>query len=203
MSRIDYTDEPDDGLGQASDAEGSALHVAGDLAGSQTQRQDDFIQLLTAAQPRLFAYIAMMLGSVQEADNILQETNLVLRKKSDQFTPGDSFSAWSRKIAYYKTLSYLRDRGRRRMIVDHRLLESAVKQTELKEDERQFALRHCLSELDEERLSLLRLRYTAGEPLAEICRRFGKSQCAIKMALRRVRLTLLGCIERRLEAEHA
>jgi RNA polymerase sigma-70 factor (ECF subfamily) len=174
-----------------------------DVAEIEMERRDEFVQLLTLAQPQLFAYIAMLLGSVQDADNILQETNLVLWKKSGQFQPGDSFPAWSRKIAYYKTLSFFRDRGRRRVIFDHSLLEQAVKQIDHKGDERQLALRHCLSELDEDQLSLLRLRYAVGDPLAEICRRLGKSEGAVKMALRRVRLTLMGCINRRLEAEHA
>ncbi|QDV74114.1 sigma-70 family RNA polymerase sigma factor [Botrimarina mediterranea] len=203
MSRIDHTDEPYDEAGRAPALEDLVLQDEGDAAPSESQRQDDFIQLLTEAQPRLLAYISMLLGSVQEADNILQETNLILWKKSDQFHPGDSFAAWSRKIAYYKTLSFLRDRGRRRVMIDHGLLELAVKQVDHKGDERQLALRHCLSELDEGQLSLLRLRYTVGDPLAEISRSLGKSEGAVKMALRRVRLILMECISRRLEAEHA
>jgi RNA polymerase sigma-70 factor (ECF subfamily) len=203
VSRIDHTDERRYLDEQASVAGDFARADACAQGESEMERRDEFIQLLTVAQPQLFAYISMLLGSVQEADNILQETNLVLWKKSDQFHPGDSFAAWSRKIAYYKTLSFLRDRGRHRVLVDHRLLELAVKQIDHKGDERQLALRHCISELDEGQLSLLRLRYTVGDPLAAICRSLGKSEGAVKMALRRVRLTLMGCINRRLEAEHA
>ena len=171
----------------------------------QTQDPDleDFVRLLTEAQPRLHSYICMLLGGVQEAGNVLQETNLVLWKKADQFTPGTSFIAWAREIAYFKAMSCQRDRGRSRMILDQQRIELAVAATDAGGDDRRVALRHCLSDLQEEQLHLLKLRYTLELPIQTMGQRLGKSEGAVKMALRRVRLALMRCITQRLEAGHA
>ncbi|HEX6961424.1 MAG TPA: sigma-70 family RNA polymerase sigma factor [Lacipirellula sp.] len=160
--------------------------------------QADFIRQLTAAQPRLFRYIATLLGDVHDASNVLQETNVVLWSKAEQFRPGSNFFAWAREVAYLKAVSFVRDQNRDRLIVDHALVEHAFQEVDVADDdERRVALRHCLTELDERQLQLLRLRYAAGASMEEIARRQGRSAAAVKMALKRVRTALMGCIKRR------
>lgn len=65
------------------------------------QSRDEFVMLLTAVQPRLFSYLAMVLGDVHDANNVLQETNVTLWTKADDFTTGTNFFAWAREVAYY------------------------------------------------------------------------------------------------------
>jgi RNA polymerase sigma-70 factor (ECF subfamily) len=163
--------------------------------------QAQFVQLLTAAQPRLFGYIAALLGDVHEANNVLQETNLVLWTKSREFRPGTSFFAWAREIAYFKALSYYRDAKREPLIVDHSLVEGVFARSDaLDPDERRAALRHCLAQLDERQQSLLRHRYADGASMVDLAQRQNKSIGAVKMSLKRLRVALLGCIERRMRA---
>lgn len=171
----------------------------------QTDNDAEFIALLTEAQPKLFAYISMLLGGTQESANVLQETNVVLWKKSRDFRPGTNFTAWAREIAYFKVLSYLRDRKRSRVIVDQQRIEAALAASTAGDGDadRRIALRHCLSELNDDQLDLLRLRYRVEAPLTEIASGMGKSEAAIKMSLRRLRLRLLACIQRRMGASHA
>ena len=161
--------------------------------------RDQFVQLLTAAQPQLFGYICALLGSVQEAGNVLQETNLVLWKKAADFQPGTSFMAWAREVAYFKALSFVRDRKRSRLVLDQELVERALDVTRHDDgDERRVALRHCLATLEARQRDLLRLRYQQGAAIEAIAREANKSEGAIKMALRRIRLALLECINRKL-----
>jgi RNA polymerase sigma-70 factor, ECF subfamily len=160
--------------------------------------QAEFIRLLTAAQPRLFRYIATLLGDLNDASNVLQETNVVLWTKAEEFRPGSSFFAWAREIAYYKSVSFIRDQNRERLIVDHSLVEHAFQDADAADDDdRRIALRHCLTELDERQVGLLRRRYADGASMAEIAGQQGRSAAAVKMALKRVRAALLGCIKRR------
>lgn len=51
---------------------------------------DEFLELISSFQGRLFGFLLSLTGDVDQANEILQETNLVLWKKSDEFQPGSS-----------------------------------------------------------------------------------------------------------------
>src|SRR5262249_2462889 len=133
------------------------------------ESRDEFVQLLTTAQPWLFSYLVMLLGDVHDANNVLQETNMKLWTKAEDYRPGSNFRAWAREIAYYCALSFSRDRRRERLVVDFSLVENIVAKTDnLEIDPRRIALRHCLSGLEDRKLELLRQRYRDGTPIASI-----------------------------------
>ncbi|MEX0613654.1 MAG: sigma-70 family RNA polymerase sigma factor [Pirellulales bacterium] len=169
-----------------------------DVANAHEAREE-FVRLLTGEQTRLFGYIATLLGDVNDASNVLQQTNMVLWRKADEFEIGTNFHVWARKTAYYQTLAYLRDRKRDKHIFDAALLEQLASRPALvDEDERRVALRHCLGGISEDSLELLRQRYAPGRSISEIARQRRKSESAIKMALMRIRQALFQCIERQL-----
>jgi RNA polymerase sigma-70 factor (ECF subfamily) len=167
------------------------------------ERMGRFVQLLTDHQRGLFAYVVSLLGDLNEAQNVLQETNLVLWRRSAEFVEGTSFVAWARKVAYYQVLAHLRLRKRDRHIFDPALLEqltdrfSAVEE----DDRRRLALRHCLAELPDKLRAMIALRYGPGGSLKILSLQMGKSEGAIKMALLRIREQLVGCMERKLASE--
>jgi RNA polymerase sigma-70 factor, ECF subfamily len=164
-----------------------------------SQSRDEFVKLLTSAQPRLFSYLTMVLGDVHEANNVLQETNVTLWTKADEFALGTNFFAWAREVAYFKALAFTRDRRRDKLILDQEFVEQIVEEpTSAEMDQRRATLRHCLSELSEKQLNLLRQRYGNGTSIAAIARDEHKTVAAVKMVLRRLRMALMGCIERRL-----
>src|SRR5439155_15358209 len=86
------------------------------------ERTARFVQLLTDHQRGLFAYVVSLLGDINESQNVLQETNMVLWKRSADFLEGTDFRAWARKIAYYQALAYLRLKKRDRHVFDAELL---------------------------------------------------------------------------------
>jgi RNA polymerase sigma-70 factor, ECF subfamily len=166
---------------------------------SDGSSRDEFVQLLTAAQPRLFSYLAMVLGDVHDANNVLQEANVTLWTKADDFQPGTNFLAWAREVAYFKALAFVRDRKREKLILNQELVERVVTRPERVEtDQRRVPLRHCMSELSPKQMNVLRMRYSDGESIAAIAAKENKSEAAVKMSLRRVRLALMDCINRRL-----
>ncbi len=161
--------------------------------------RDEFVQLLTAAQPRLFSYLAMVLGDVHDANNVLQEANVTLWTKADDFQPGTNFLAWAREVAYFKALAFVRDRKREKLILSQELVEQVVTRPERVEtDQRRVPLRHCMSELSPKQMTVLRMRYSDGESIAKIAAKENKSEAAVKMSLRRLRLALMDCINRRM-----
>jgi RNA polymerase sigma-70 factor (ECF subfamily) len=165
-------------------------------------QSERFVQLLTERQNSLFAYLVALLGDLHAAHDVLQETNLVLWRKADEFVPGTDFDAWARAIAYYQVLAYLRDRKRDRHLFDEQLLGqlAARQQAPADEDERRLALRDCLARLPDEQRRLIAERYGPGSSVKEIARRVGKSEGAIKMMLVRIRQSLLHCISAKLAA---
>jgi RNA polymerase sigma-70 factor (ECF subfamily) len=164
---------------------------------SETRAQ--FVQLLIDIQPRLFAYISTLLGDVHDASNVLQETNMTLWQKSDDFKPGTNFRAWAREIAYYKSLAFARDSKRDKLIVSQALIEQYFAESDDWDDEeRRIALRHCVSKLNGSQRQLLRRRYEGNASMKQLSKQMGKSEAAVKMTLKRVRETLMTCIQRKL-----
>src|SRR6478672_10867592 len=163
--------------------------------------REEFVQLLTGEQTRLFGYIVTLLGDVNDANNVVQQVNMVLWRKADEFQPGTNFHMWAKKTAYYQTLAFLRDRKRDKLVFDDDVLEQlASRPDDVVEDERRVALRHCLGGISGDSLDLLQLRYAPGKPISEIARLRQKTEGAVKMALMRIRQTLVHCIEGQLES---
>jgi RNA polymerase sigma-70 factor, ECF subfamily len=166
-------------------------------------QNERFIRLLTEHQNHLFVYLVSLLGDVHEASNILQETNLVLWRRSSEFADGTNFGAWARTIAHYQLLAYLRDRKRDRHVFDAELLTRLAEHprpTDIQEA-RRASLRSCLAELPDGVRQMLSLRYSAGASIKELTGRMGKSESAVKMTLARTRQRLMECIQKRLAAE--
>ena len=67
-----------------------------DLAGPGDSVVEEFMTLLTANHRRIFQHILAMCPSLQDAEDVLQETNLVLWRKFSQYQRGTSFLAWGR-----------------------------------------------------------------------------------------------------------
>lgn len=167
------------------------------------EAREAFVRLLTDEQRRLFGYISTLLGNVDDAANVLQQTNMVLWRKASEFIPESDFHAWAAKIAYYQTLAYMRDRKRDRHVFDEALVQQlAARATDSGGDELVVALRHCLSLLPEDKLNLIRQRYWPGKSIGDIARELRRSESAVKMTLLRVRQTLAKCIERQIQHCH-
>jgi RNA polymerase sigma-70 factor (ECF subfamily) len=172
-----------------------------------SQRQAQIVQRITECQRRLYAYILTLLPTPQAADDVLQETNLVLWAKADQFdpdAPGSSFGAWACKVAWYQSLAYLKKHKRDRLCFNDTLLEklatASVEQLD-EFDDRRLALRLCLGKLGENDRRLIQHRYTDGHSPQEIAKRLSRTSHAVNQALYRIRGALLNCIQRALSQE--
>jgi RNA polymerase sigma-70 factor (ECF subfamily) len=167
------------------------------------QRKERFVQRLTENQYGLFAYLVALIGNVDEVHNVLQETNLVLWRRSADFAEGTDFKAWARKIAHIQVLAYLRDKKRDRLLFDEELLGQIAERPEPAGDDeaRRVALRHCLAELPNDLRLLISQRYAEGCSIKDLTELLGKTESAVKVALSRVRQKLMLCIEKKLAAE--
>ena len=63
------------------------------------EREERVVQRIATCQDRLFAYILTLVPRRDVARDILQETNLVLWRRREEFVAGTSFVAWASKVA--------------------------------------------------------------------------------------------------------
>ena len=67
---------------------------------SETERRKQLVALMTQHQRRIFSYIYTLVPDRYDAEDLLQETSLVICEKFDEFKPGTDFVAWACQIAY-------------------------------------------------------------------------------------------------------
>ena len=164
----------------------------------------EFIQLFTRTQRPMFLYILSLVPRPVDAEEILQEANLIVWTKSQQFQPGTNFRAWACQIAYYEVLKYRERKQRDKLHFNPELLEmiaaESIQQAELL-DRRRQALAECLQKLKETDRTLIQTRYSPDGEGPGIADQLGRPINSIYQSLSRIRKSLLECINRRLAAE--
>jgi RNA polymerase sigma-70 factor (ECF subfamily) len=177
-----------------------------DCSTSEADRRKQLMALMTRHQRRIYSYIYTLVPSRPDADDILQETSLVICEKFDEFEPGTDFVAWACQIAYWR-VRYARQKfARAKVFFSQDVLEAvattaAEMSSEL--DTRHEALSHCLQKLNPRDREFLLARYEAGCGVREAARRSGRSIAAAYKALTRIRKLLFDCVTHHLENEHA
>jgi RNA polymerase sigma-70 factor (ECF subfamily) len=157
--------------------------------------------LMTRHQRQIFAYIYALVPNRYDAEDLLQETSVVICEKFHEFEDGTDFVAWACQIAYWR-VRYSRQKFARSKVVFDQDIVDALAQTasEMTEelDERHVALGHCLQKLPQRDRELLLVRYEPGCGVEEAARRSGRTLQTAYKALARLRKLLLDCVSMRL-----
>lgn len=164
----------------------------------------DFIADVTRAQRALHAFIITLVRNAADADDVLQETNLVLWKKAAEFDRTRPFMPWAMRVAQLQSLAYLkRKHPARRMFNEELLALIADEEVEewAQEELRRAALAGCLEKLSSDQRRLIAQRYEPGSSVNVMSRERGTTPKALSEMLRRIRRSLLLCIERSLARE--
>lgn len=163
-----------------------------------------FLELLTAHERSLALYVHGLVPRDGEAEDILQQTKLLLWKHFDDFTLGTNFIAWARKTAFHQILTHRRHKKREHLPLDEDALEAlghAISDLAEEATDRQEALRTCLTRLPTEHRQLVHLRYFDDLEIDQIAERVSRTETAVYRALSRVRMTLMQCVQKQLEAQ--
>ena len=168
----------------------------------KTLSETEFVLLITRHQAAIYAYILTLHPNRVAAQDILQESNLVLCRKVADFEPGTSFKAWAFRVAYWQTMAHLKRVKRAGLVAlepDVLELVAAEAEEQLGDfEDRHLALKSCLEKLPAGDASILLAHYQRGESLAVISGRLGRTREALKQVLLRIRRSLRACIERQL-----
>jgi RNA polymerase sigma-70 factor (ECF subfamily) len=165
---------------------------------------EEFVQLFTRHQRRLYLFILSQVPSTHAADEVLQETNLVIWSKYHQFELTTNFFAWSAQIATYEVLKYRQRRQRDKLKFSDEFVQAVAEEAADRSDElelRRQALERCLQKLRPTDRELIRRRYQPGESGKDMAEELGRPANSVYQSLGRIRRTLLECINRRLSLE--
>jgi RNA polymerase sigma-70 factor, ECF subfamily len=162
---------------------------------------DDFVRLLIANQPRIYAYIVSLLPNWADADEVFQETGIVLWSKRDEFQPGTNFLAWACQIALNKVFNLRKRQARSKLIFDDEFL-NAVSDQRIAGSERietrSVALKGCVEKLKPRDRELLERWYQKRGTTKTLAEQLGRPIDTIYKAMKRIRRALFHCVSENL-----
>lgn len=173
--------------------------------GGKSDAEGEFLRLLQAHQNQIFSYIFCQVQQAADAEDIFQQTAIVLWEKFSQFEPGSNFLAWAKAIATNKALAFLRDRRRSNARFSETLIEQLAERplwsTETT-DQKLVALSRCRQKLSSNDQQLLRECYgTAASKIQSTAAKLGRTAESVYVSLSRIRQSLANCIKRTLAQE--
>ena len=168
-----------------------------------TDKSQDFVARVNAAQQGLYAYILSLVPNAHDARDILAETNMALWRKRKDFDAAQDFWPWACRFGKMQVLAFRKRRQRDRLVFSEDVINLLAEEAEpaaARNDKVLDAMDDCLNEIDDRRQGLLRLRYTEEISVNGIAASVGRTAGATADLLYRIRLQLAGCIERKLAA---
>lgn len=167
-------------------------------------RTQEFLELLTTHDRALGIYVHSLVQDAHDADDILQQTKMILWRCFDQFETGTHFLAWARKTAFHQILTYRRHKKREATPLSDDILEllhDEVARLSNEGEQRRDALRVCMARLPAAHRQLVTLRYFEDLEIDGVAERIRSTAGAVYRALSRIRLSLMTCVEKELSLE--
>lgn len=161
------------------------------------KRTEEFVELSSRHQRQLLGYIFTLVRNMDDAEDLLQQTNLVLWRKFDDYQSGTDFMRWACCVAHLQVLTFLRRRRRGPVHLNEELLQQLADKrlgrTKIYEQYRE-ALQQCMDRLGVIDRDLLDLCYGGMLSIKDVAAKLGRSADSIYHSLQRIRRVLFSCI---------
>jgi RNA polymerase sigma-70 factor, ECF subfamily len=164
-----------------------------------SHRQDQFARAFLQHQDRVYGHIVLMLPNRHDAEDVFQQTSLILWKKWDEFDTAGDFLRWACGIAHNEVRNFLRRRGRDRVVLSEKLLMNLADvqlQAQPMLERRHSLLADCMKTLDFVARELLERCYAGRSSMKAIAQQFRTTPNALYLRLRRIRRELIECVEK-------
>ena len=167
----------------------------------------EFSQKLVGVQRNLYSFILCLLPNRSDAEDVLQETNLILCQKSKEYDPEGNFRSWAFNIARYQVLAHLTKRKRSKIYFSNELVETLASEEfdARKHQLSQRALQICYDLLPAHMREISRMRFKEDLSMKDISKAMSRPIGAISGTLFRIRQNLIQCVRLKiplLEAEN-
>ncbi|QDU90926.1 RNA polymerase sigma factor [Pirellulimonas nuda] len=172
---------------------------------NQGRKEHEFAERLQQVHVRLYSYIHMIVQDMDEADDVLQQTSIVLWRKYDAFDATRDFFGWACGVARLEARNFLRKRRTHRLVLsdqlDELMVASLQQMSDGDRDARREALAGCVAKLSKMDRGLLEQCYSKSVAVRDIARSLQRSPQSVHNSLKRVRDLLQDCIRRSLSLE--
>jgi len=169
-------------------------------------RYESFVARFAHYEPDLRRFIRSLLPTHTDADEVVQQTAIVIWRKYEQYDPATNFMKWACVIARFEALAYRRKMARDRLVFREDLLslmaDESVEEIDARRSEHD-ALEECLGAMPEKQRKFVTLAYTPGVKVKEMAKEAGSTSAAFYMRLKRLRRQLMRCIESKMQAMEA
>lgn len=148
-------------------------------------------------QPAIRGFILSMVPDFSLADDLVQETFLVVTRKAHSFELGTSFLAWARTIARFKVLETIRTSSNRMHYLSEEVLEALIVDdgaAETNVDSWLQQLETCIDKLAPQARRAIELRYRGDHRPNEIAQLMGCTVQSANVTLSRARSFLRNCV---------
>ncbi|WP_035612322.1 sigma-70 family RNA polymerase sigma factor [Haloferula sp. BvORR071] len=176
-----------------------------DPARNPAEASETFVTELTDHQTAMLAFIRALMPGSSGARDLLQEVNIILWQKREQFEAGSNFKAWAFQVIRFHLMNHRRRLASKGWLVfDDELVERISPALEADPEElevRHQALHHCLQKLRPKDRELLQHRYASGAPLNDYAKAINRSPGTLKATLFNLRAALRKCIEVRFKEQ--
>lgn len=159
----------------------------------------EFIREFTRHQRRLYLLILSQVPWPSDAEEILQEANVVLWQKREQFEAGTNFFAWAAQVCRFEVLKSRRRHARSKLQFSDEFLAAVADEVEQRADEleaRRHALAACLKKLKTADRRLIQARYQPGVSGESLAESLGRPANSVYQSIGRIRKALGECIRR-------
>ena len=171
----------------------------------QERRKQIFTRLLKENQARIHVYIRVFIPHWADADDILQETALVMWQKFDTYITGSDFAAWGIGIARNFVMKLNKRRFDKRIKFSSDIVglleEIAVMDADEREDDRAQAIQQGLARLSKTDAELIALKYKKGYTVVEIAQKTGRPLQGLYKAMTRIHKTLMRHVQIQVKAQ--
>ncbi len=165
-------------------------------------RKTEFARYLAESQTRLYGYIHSLVPDLNHADDLYQQTALVLWGKFDAFDRTRSFFAWACGVARFEAANYIRALARQRRFFGEDLslllIEAHEEMADDELDDRRTALGRCVDKLNAADRELLTECYLNPGGVPAAAARRNRPVHGVYNSLRRIRQALHACVTRAL-----
>lgn len=171
-----------------------------------SEHSSRFAELLRESHRDLFVFIYSLVQNRADAEDVYQQTTLVLWSKFSEFTPGTNFAAWATRVAHLTARHFIRSRRRQHLYFSDEMLDSLLEVHRPQGPEhhsmRMEALAKCMEKLPRRDRNLVERCYGSDGDVSALAEADNRTVASIYQAIYRIRKNLFGCVERTLAAEN-
>lgn len=170
----------------------------------ESEKHDQFLRLYIENETALRGFVRSLVPTLQDVDDVMQETAAVLWRKFDDLDSPANFRRWAFGVARFEALVHRRDRARDRHVFGDKLmalLEAEAMAAGEHSGQELLALESCLTKLPHAQRALLEAAYAPGVRIDEMARNSGRTAMSLYKALHRIRILLVDCVRQAMATE--